>query len=186
MALIACLGWGSLVWDPKELPIQNPWLVDGPFVKVEFLRQSHDGRITLVLHDSALPVRSLWAVMDSSSLDHAREVLRLREGISQRNASYIGSWSQRDPAPYLIEQLPQWAASHGIQVVVWTALPPKFEEKNGFAPTCEQVINYLSVLTGPTRDDAERYIRFAPRQIDTQYRRKIEVALQWSAIDPTS
>ena len=139
MAHIACLGWGSLVWDPRELPIQRQWLDDGPFVKVEFLRRSRDGRITLVLDDSASISRSLWAVMDTADLDHAKEALRKREDISEKNAvKHVGAWSRGETGPSLIVELSQWAGSRGIDHVVWTALPHKFDGKKQ-APNVEEV-----------------------------------------------
>jgi hypothetical protein len=180
---IACLGWGSLVWDPRELPIQRKWFSDGPFVKVEFLRHSNDGRITLVLSSTALPVRSLWAVMDDTDLAGAREALRKREKIPRASLSDIGAWSRGENSPALVIDLPQWAESHGVDAVVWTALPAKFNGKDGQIPTVEQVVQYLSDLNGAVRDVAERYVRLTPRQIDTVYRRKIEAAFQWTPVD---
>ena len=174
--IVACLGWGSLVWDPRELPIQSQWFDDGPFVPVEFARKSSDGRITLVLESSALPIRSLWVVMDCGELQAAREALRKREG-PQLHISNIGAWNRGEPAPPLIPHLQDWAVSHGVQSVIWTNLPPQFDDIG--MPSEEQVINYLSGLTGRTRDNAEQYIRRAPRQIDTAYRRRIEAVLHW-------
>jgi hypothetical protein len=75
----------------RELPIQRRWFEDGPFAGTEFVRQSHDDRITLVIQPDATPVRTLWAVMDANDLASAREALRRREGVP--NIERIGHWS---------------------------------------------------------------------------------------------
>lgn len=184
MTRIACLGWGSLVWDPRDLPIQREWFRDGPFVQVEFTRKSEDGRITLVLEHSARDVRSLWALMDSPDLAYAREALRCREGISRKNeGQHIGNWSSGDPSPTSIPDLSSWAVANTIDHVVWTALSSKFDATLQ-TPTAEQVIGYLKGLVGTKRDHAEQYVRRAPRQIDTAYRRLIEAELNWIPLDP--
>ncbi|RLK51082.1 hypothetical protein DFR31_0998 [Alkalispirillum mobile] len=180
---IACLGWGSLVWDPRELAIQRQWYDDGPLIHVEFVRQSQDGRITLVLVQTESPVRSLWAVMDAADLASAKRELRKREGIPEKNEEkHIGAWSVGDPSPALIPGLAEWAVGHGIAHVVWTNLPPKFNGEET-TPSAEQIVKYLASLTGAQREVAERYVRSAPKQIDTGYRRRIEAALQWTARD---
>ncbi len=187
MQTIACLGWGSLIWDPRELPIQREWHKDGPFIKVELARQSNDGRITLVIVDGAnlSPVRSLWAVMDAQDISIAREALRLREGTSKKD-DYIDQWSSGAGSPATIPTLAEWAKARGIDAVVWTALPPKFSGntlKPSTPPSADAVVEYLAGLTGAKRDNAQRYVRRAPRQIDTPYRRRIEAELGWTPWD---
>jgi hypothetical protein len=174
---IACLGWGSLVWDPRELPIQRRWFEDGPLVSVEFQRQSDDGRMTLVVSRNTPRVRVLWSIMDTDDLGLAREALAKREGC--RNIDRIGAWSGDDEAPQSIPTLRDWASTNKLMGVIWTALPPKFGGED-VTPTEEQVVSYLGALRGTKRDNAERYVRRAPPQIDTPYRRAIESTLGWT------
>lgn len=143
---------------------------------VEFARHSKGDRITLVVVPGVRPVRSLWALMDCDGVDEAREQLRLREGTNDR---YIDHWSRETDSPECIPELNEWALARNVHHVVWTGLPSRFKGKNDKLPTEEDVLKYLSQLRGTARDEAERYIRRAPRQIDTEYRRRIEAELQW-------
>ena len=180
MANIACLGWGSLIWDPRELPIQRYWFDDGPLIRVEFARKSLDKRVTLVLHREAKPVRSLWALMDADNVEMARQHLGSRERIPKENwRDNIGAWPERNPN--CIAGLDDWARAKQLDAVVWTALDSNFNEKGRSLE--DQVIGHLQSLVASRRDEAERYIRRAPRQIDTELRRRIEVKLQWLAVD---
>ena len=177
MNCIACLGWGSLTWDPRDLLIEPEWFKDGPLIKVEFVRQSNDGRITLTLEPNSDYVPSLWAKMQTNKIDEAIESLRSREGISNKYQERdIGIWKEGEASPELIYRLSEWAGAKGITNLIWTNLSPKFN-KIDKTPTVEEVIEYLTNLTGDTRNAAETYIRNAPIQINTAYRREIEYIL---------
>jgi hypothetical protein len=180
---IACLGWGSLIWDPRGLPIRREWFKDGPFGPVEFTRQSSDGRMTLVIDPRATPTRLLWAHMFPVELSVAREALRDRESIAGADwRSRIGSSQRGDTAPVHIPDLPEWAEAHGLDAAVWTALGPRFRGEDR-SPSIDEVIEYLRGLGGPIRENAKQYIERAPRQIDTDFRRQIEAAMGWSCRD---
>ncbi|WP_440657771.1 hypothetical protein [Ensifer adhaerens] len=174
--LIACLGWGSLIWDPRQLPIEKPWFQDGPTLRVEFVRQSANGRLTLVLEPTAPEVRSLWVVMNVENTAEARQALMTREGTKRHD--YVAGWSVGDEAPLAIPSIPAWAAERDIQGVVWTALPARFRGDDR-PPTLKESLEYLDALAGDARAQAEEYVRRAPPQIDTPYRRKFAADLGW-------
>jgi hypothetical protein len=177
MPVIACLGYGSLVWDPRTLPVKRPWFQDGPLARAEFLRKAKDGRITLVLHESAAPVRTSWAIMDTEDLEIAITQLAIRENTEEKN---IGSWLD-GKSPQNILRLSTWARARGIDAVIWADLPIVFDDKKT-PPSSEEVVEYLRGLRGAVRSVAEEYIRMAPLQTDTAYRRDIEAELGWTPL----
>ena len=179
--VIACLGWGSLIWNPGELPIQQPWSEDGPLVRVEFVRESDNGRITLVLHKDANPVRSLWARMTVDTQPAAVRALAMREysDLAKKTEREIASWSEKNigrwPKDYTtnldrecILDLDAWATSRSIDHMIWTALPPKFNGRRCHVPSPEEVIQRLLARPECEEDPAEKYVRRAPRQINTE------------------
>lgn len=180
MAKIVCLGWGSLIWNPLQLPLSDGWCIDGPPIRVEFARMSDDGRITLVLTRQANYLPSLWAPLTSLDIEDARAALSEREKTPLHR---IGSWPHGEYDAELIHDLPLWAEKHEVDGIVWTALQPRFNGVNGKSPTIVQVVRYLEGLTGETRRIAEEYIRRTPAQIDTEFRRAIESALGWAPIE---
>jgi hypothetical protein len=181
--VIACLGWGSLIWNPGGLPICSEWRIDGPPLPVEFARQSANGRITLVIAEDTVSVPVLWAALDVESLERARKVLAQREGVKTVNVdSAIGAWSPTFSSGHSeCRIVAPWAVASGVSGVVWTALRSKFADQP-VKPSCDQVVRYLATLEGETRRLAEEYIRSTPAQIRTPYRERIERELGWTAV----
>lgn len=185
--MFVCLGWGSLIWDPRELPVCSEWSSDGPLLPVEFARQSSDGRITLVVTSGAKHIPVCWAKLDLSSVGAAKRSLAKREGVSERFVSQsIGFWTKNGASNHEeANPVGEWARERGFQGVVWTALKPKFDTAY-ITPTADQVVEYLRGLSGEQLRRAEEYICKAPTQIKTPYRQEIERALGWVPIGEAS
>jgi hypothetical protein len=179
--LIACLGWGSLVWDPRELPVRREWFADGPLLPIELARESGGGRVTFVLLSQARLVRSLWALMSISNLQAAKEALADRERLTaEPKTRDIGCWGPDEKFGVGADLIGRWASNIGIDAAIWTNLPATFDQK--YRPDlADDVISHLRSpsLTHEQRQNAEQYIRRAPKQIDTEVRRRIEQELGW-------
>jgi hypothetical protein len=60
-----------------------------------------------------------------------------------------------------------------------TPLFSKFKGKSGAMPKEDEVIEALRLLSGTERVAAEEYVRNAPHDVDTPYRRRIVRELGW-------
>lgn len=180
---IACLGWGSLIWDPKELQLkqtQHPWHPDGPILPVEFARKSRDGRLTLVIVTDGEERPVLWAEHAFNDLTEARANLCEREWHGGDPRSVVGLW-QRDSLEQSLhaEKIDRWAKSQEFDAVIWTKLPPRFKGQEREL-SVEEAIDYLQSLSGDEKRLAEEYVRRTPRQIETRFRKVIESVLGWT------
>lgn len=179
---IACLGWGSLIWDARELPLSTSWKKDGPLLPIEFARESADGRITLVLIDSKNTARSLWALMNVDNINDAKTALAQREGISDKNIKYsIGFWDMASSCyhGHSSSEIEAWATKMNLDGVVWTNLKYGFKQSRGEMPEYSYILSHLQNLSSKQRSVAENYVRETPMQVNTKYRGKLEADLNW-------
>ena len=147
---IACLGWGSLIWKPGELPIFDGWKTDGPMLPVEFARESGGQRITLVICDNVDPVRTCWTLLEAKDIGTAMSTLASREGISgKRVAMDIGYCDLSTGMHHGLRanDIAAWAAGHELDGVVWTNLPCGFKNSRHIlrlTPTLKKSIRSFS------------------------------------------
>src|SRR6185312_7302266 len=87
---IVILGWGSLIWDPRELPREGTWIQQGPLLPIEFSRISSDARLTLVIdtsHGEKLPTRYVGS--PRADISDAIADLRNREGTATKHIGFV-------------------------------------------------------------------------------------------------
>jgi hypothetical protein len=185
---IAIVGWGSLIWDPRELPVGSSWHPDGPELPVELARVSADGRLTLVLREGVGALQTLWALMSCASLDEARDELARRErtdaaGIGSLDCDGDSRIESLDPIHRTSSpRVASWLAGHRLDAAIWTGLPSNFEERTGDPLGLDAAVRYLERLSRDTRLAAEQYVRRAPPQVRTEIRQGLEQRLGWTTV----
>lgn len=176
---IGILGWGSLVWDPRDLKIIGPWYHDGPNLPIEFARISQDGRLTLVIKQNHQIVPTLYAVSSYTNLQSAISNLQEREGSpSESNIGYFDFRNDlfyaRPTNNFLREILIDWNNLKRLDAVIWSDFSPRFQNAIGLPLNLENVISYLEGLPIGTKNEALKYITNTPAQIKTSFRQQIE------------
>jgi hypothetical protein len=122
--------------------------------------------------------------MSLTDLDAAKKDLATREGIEENKiARSIGVVTgQSNPQNGAESEVTRWLSVVGVEAAIWTNLQPKIGTEYR-KPTLEEVIKHLrEKVSHEQRANAEEYIRKTPRQIDTDYRRCIELEFGWLPI----
>jgi hypothetical protein len=153
---------------------------------VEFARESAGGKITLVICKDVPLVQTLWTLLDAQDIVTARHQLGIREYADATPKwidTRIGFWDTASGASHgeEAETIAAWAKPREFAGVVWTNLGCGFKDKTrkDMMPSAEDILAHLRSLEGKQRDDAEEYVRKAPEQVDTAYRRNIVRELGW-------
>ncbi|MFO0691055.1 MAG: hypothetical protein U0900_20325 [Myxococcota bacterium] len=209
---IGCIAWGSLLWDPRTLPLAAPFVHDGPMLPIEFSRVALDGRVTLVIDPEATPVRTFWAPLVVDSLEQGVGELARREGIAaERVADWIGvegrpgfgasssvgagagatgslastaaPVSAGQATPATRAAIAAWLVGRPLDAVLWTALPARGADGRFARPDCAELLAQLEGLSGPARARAEQYIRRAPAMLRTPNRLRFEAIFGWTVQD---
>ena len=189
---IAILGWGSLLWQPKDLQFDKEigWSENGPMLPIEFARISKDGRLTLVIVKDLKDVKEVktyFAISNYKTLEEAVLNLAVREGSGREQiGSYDKSKDTFSKKVFFDKNILEWINNTDIDAVIWTNLEEKWDIKNEDGKVIKIVpderVDYLKNLKNHKRALAEEYIRRTPTQIDTHYRSLIEKELDWKPI----
>lgn len=202
---IVFLGWGSLIWDLRELQKNveldaegnGNWRHGGPILPIEFSRISsgdehskdkNKGRLTLVIdakNGYSVPTRFIYSTR--TSLADAREDLRVREKLpTLKRVGYVdlrdnSNMGQHSQFPAQMETIKEWATAQGIDVVIWTDLGSNFDEaeKADSEFSVENALEYIKELKKndpTTAATAHEYIRKAPPEVNTPFRRAYNTA----------
>jgi len=179
MQKTAILGWGSLIWDPRNLNYDEEvgWNDNGPMLPIEFARISNDGRLTLVITENGSEVKTYFSVSKYDSLDEAILNLAVREGCGRKNVGYYDKTKNEFSENFKFKiNVLNWIKNTDFDAVIWTNLGENWTLKS------KDRIQYLKELKDNTSALAEEYIRKTPIQINTDYRKRIEEELNWKPI----
>jgi hypothetical protein len=205
---IACVGFGSLIWKPAhhaDGPLASvgvdaglvadggSWRTDGPELPFELAREAAgpgpDRRyVAWVITPDRPRSAALWAPLVAPpdlggdrdrAIAFAVDALGKREGAAPPG---IGRWPESLADHAESATIARWATARGIDVVVWTALTPKWRGEDR-APTEAEVVTMLRGLVDEgVAYEAEEYVRKTPPQTASPYRAAIERALGWTPL----
>ncbi len=159
---IVYLGWGSLLYNHKNLKIDN-WTQTEITAPLEYSRISQDGRLTLVIDDANGTKNKLWmAPTKYKNIDLAINALKLRENTLKSGISYVNlprkKYRIHNTPPKITQEIVMWALKENIDVVIWTDLPSNWSAIRQNKYSTADAINYFKSMPLPTQMKIFNYI----------------------------
>jgi len=206
---IACLGWGSLLWQPAletGAPLVSEgvraglvarggsWHVDGPALPLELARHSFDTAtrspyLAWVIVPGVARSPVLWARLALAgpsgasvavALDRAVVALAQREEAATRD---IGRWPSEVATDWpCADDIAAWARARGFDGVVWTALAPLWQAA-ATPPSVDEACAWCAERAARGEaQHARSYVGRTARQIDSPIRRALAQRLGWGPL----
>ena len=155
VAKMAYLGWGSLLWNYKDLKI-GEWEKTSLKLPLEFSRISQDGRLTLVIDEENGAENNIWMTPAKyKNIDLAINALKKREKTLKGAISYVNlpkkKYRIRNTSPKIAQQLVMWALKEGLDVIIWTDLSTNWEKVRDKKYTVDDAIKYFKSTPVPTQ-----------------------------------
>jgi hypothetical protein len=170
---IALIAWGSLIDDPGDLQVVgNRWHRRGPKLPIELSRLSRKrGYLTYVIderHTRRVPTR--YAVSRDADLASAINHLAQREGCGLRRIGYLraAEGTRHRSRTSQWKAIGKWARASKLDAAIWTDLAPR---PGRF--TLDAAVRLWKRLPAETQARAREYARMAPKEIDTDLRRRL-------------
>jgi len=177
---IAIIGWGSLIWDPRELPREGIWQEDGPILKIEFSRISRDCRLTLVVDEkNGVEVKTRFVLSPRSGFEDSINDLINREGTIKKWIGYVDIIHEKNSLSYnpnqanIYEIVQNWCRDKSFDAAVWTALLPNFIDEKELEFSIDNALKYITSLPKSAKSNALKYIQNAPIEVLTPLRSKL-------------
>lgn len=177
---IAIVGWGHLVWDPRNLDHTREWQADGPLLPVEFARFASGPRLLPVLVEGAPLQPTLWTLSRKSSVLAAAADLVIRDQVWTQDVAHWTRAEAMGQDSGVEAIIGPWVLSRGLDGAVWRAAGPNLPDLSPGIAGDEAKLDYLRELVARGRESLARetFVR-TPAQIRTPFRELVRRELGW-------
>lgn len=149
--MIVYLAWGSLYWNPEDLPIKNWIPATSLQLPLEFSRISDKGkgRLTLVIDEKNGTYNKIWYSETSlKDVNKAINALKKREHTIKDNIAYTNLKTNRkrviNTPKHVVNLIEDWAQSNNIDTVIWTDLKSNWKDIMHTDYTIERAYQYFT------------------------------------------